>query len=87
MRCHSCSAEMPEGSRFCATCGTPLSVADTPTQTSAVETRFAGPPLKSATGPTRLHSASVSLSSSLPESRFIPGSVLAGRYCIIGLLG
>ena len=92
MRCPSCSAEMPEASRFCGGCGAPLALDDTPTRTSIetpaqAGTRLAGAPPAPGTAQPRARSPRVSLSSSLPDSRFLPGAILADRYRIVGLLG
>src|SRR5208283_1688295 len=68
-RCLSCSAEIPERSRFCLSCGAAVgSASQTPT--------VAMPQAKTPT-----------LSSSFEQGRFPPGTVLAERYQIIGLLG
>ena len=68
-RCRSCSAEIPERSRFCLVCGAALGpVTATPT---------AAMPRPST--PVR--------SSSFDDGRFPPGTVLAERYRITGLLG
>src|ERR1700687_1453876 len=68
-RCPSCSAEIPERSRFCLVCGAALGSA------SEVPTAAMPPP----NTPTP--------STSLDEGGFPAGTVLAGRYRIIGLLG
>src|ERR1035438_246506 len=68
-RCQSCSAEIPERSRFCLACGAALGSA------SAALTAAMPPPRTSVP------------SSSLDEGRFPPGTVLAERYRIVGLLG
>ena len=67
--CPRCSAPIPEGSRFCPSCGKALAPDD------ATETSLSSaPPVPS--------------SSSEPSGgRFIPGTVLAHRYRVIGLLG
>lgn len=73
MRCLSCSSEVPDGSRFCGSCGSEIAGATAATATSA-ETQA-------------LPASSPSAPSSLDGARFLPGTMLAGRYRIVGLLG
>src|SRR5579863_1824033 len=68
-RCHSCSADIPERSRFCLTCGAALASA------SEALTYATTPPHTPAS------------STSIDEGRFPPGTVLAERYRVVGLLG
>ncbi len=78
IRCPACAQGAPEDSRFCPRCGTPLEVASaTPTRTS-VPSEF--PPRAAA--PARHITTDPS-----GGSRFLPGTVLAGRYRVLGLLG
>ena len=83
MTCPSCASEVPEASRFCSTCGASIEgISSTPTRTSL----RAGAPGEGRA--TAAPAARLSTSSgSLDEGRFIPGTMLAGRYRIIGLLG
>jgi serine/threonine protein kinase len=73
-------AEVPDGSRFCGTCGASVgeAAADAPTRTSAPSAL-----------PTELAASvsSPSSSSSADQGRFLPGTVLDKRYRIIALLG
>lgn len=70
--CPTCLQECAENSRLCASCAAPLDA------TSAVTVaRSTGP--KSA--------PRLSTTSSVDEGRFLPGSVIAGRYRVAGLLG
>ncbi len=72
LRCPACSTSAPEGSRFCPGCGAYLaSSSESPTRT-----------VRGKAGPARLPS-----SSPFDQGRFLPGTVLAGRYRIFGLLG
>jgi serine/threonine-protein kinase len=68
-QCRSCSAEIPERSRFCLACGAALG--------SASELLTDAMP-RAAT-PTPSHPSE--------EGRFPPGTILAERYRIVGLLG
>ncbi len=84
--CVSCHADLPDTSRFCASCGTPLPSDDMAT---AISTDVPPSPRPS-TPPRRVSLSAASSASSAPSSgqaRFVPGTVLAGRYRIIGLLG
>jgi len=69
--CASCGGKHREGQRYCGDCGADLDRSSTPTETSAKS----GPPLAS------------SPAVSADHARFIPGTVLAQRYRIVGLLG
>jgi serine/threonine protein kinase len=78
MVCPKCSAQIPEESRFCLSCGQLVSsLSQAPT--AAAES----PAAQMAPAPVgRLIS-----SDSLPVGGFTPGMVLADRYRIIGLIG
>ena len=69
--CPACSHPLPEKARFCSHCAAPADA-------TSAETVAIGP---TATVP-RLTSSSV-----VDEGRFLPGTVVGGRYRIIGLLG
>src|SRR5271157_6289972 len=72
VRCPACSRECAENSRFCSSCAAPLDA--TSAETVALGTGAASVPHLSTT-------------SSVDEGRFLPGTVVAGRYRIAGLLG
>jgi eukaryotic-like serine/threonine-protein kinase len=73
LRCAACSQSAPEESRFCPACGAALAAtSESPTWTA----------VRSEPGPARLPS-----SSPFDQGRFLPGTILAGRYRIFGLLG
>jgi protein kinase-like protein len=74
MLCQSCRGDLAAGARFCPACGTPAHVSDATTQVSS---RVRGPapaPRPPSTDP-------------IDNARFIPGTILAGRYRIVTLLG
>jgi serine/threonine protein kinase len=71
MRCSSCASDLPVGSRFCPSCGQP---------TESLSQRATSPAVI-AHGVNRLSSESI------PVGGLTPGSVLNGRYRIVGLLG
>src|SRR5258705_7622485 len=80
--CPSCSQSAPDDSRFCPACGAPLdSSSETPTR-SVLRGR-PDPPV----GAARAAAARLPSSSPFDQGRFLPGTVLAGRYRIFGLLG
>jgi hypothetical protein len=73
MQCLSCATELPAGSRFCPSCGQPIAP---PSQL------MTSPGAAIAVGVNRLVS-----SEAIPVGGLTPGSMIAGRYRIIGLLG
>src|SRR5579863_8548117 len=77
--CRSCGEGVAENSRFCSHCGA-SSVADVMvTRTAAVVMPLSTPSQSSS-------ERSVS-SSSIDEGRFLPGTLLVGRYRIVALIG
>jgi len=72
VRCPACSRECAQNSRFCSSCAAPLDA-------SSAETVVLG------TGASSV--PHLSATSSVDEGRFLPGTVVAGRYRIAGLLG
>jgi serine/threonine protein kinase len=84
MKCPSCSQLIPDERVACPSCGTAVQDGTAPT--------FRKPASKAASGnggerfsqhPTR----PVSSFDSIDDSRFVPGTILAERYRIVGLLG
>src|SRR5678816_4453361 len=69
--CPACSNRAPDGSRYCPECG------------HALEPGSVDPTRTSYSSADRGRSASTPLD----EGRFLPGTVVAGRYRIYGLLG
>src|SRR5215469_12488057 len=76
LACQSCGEDAPDSSRFCPKCGTSLLADVAVTRTEAISSS----PDSSASRP-------ASSSSSLDEGRFLPGTLLVGRYRIVALLG
>ena len=71
LKCSACSLEIPENSRFCLTCGTAVPANGTSAATVAATVAMV---------------ASLS-TSTFDEGRFVPGTLLAERYRILGRLG
>src|SRR5215471_8238039 len=71
VKCPSCARES-EGGKFCSWCATPLDATSAETEVIAAAARAP---------------ASSSSTSTFDEGQFLPGTVLAGRYRIAGLLG
>ncbi len=69
--CPACSGKVPEESRFCPHCGLSQSVFDSETQVAGAEAL----------------SPSAISSDSIEGGRFAPGTLFAGRYRIVGMLG
>src|SRR5687767_6722804 len=79
MRCAICSAEIPVAHRFCGACGAPaVPHSQLPTVTPPPNAAPAAP----ADTPARVLSGHA-----IAAGAFTPGSVLGGRYRVIGLLG
>jgi hypothetical protein len=80
MQCPKCSTQNPSENKFCGTCAQPLSsISQMPTmEAPAAEAQ------KVAETP---HVARIISSDSIPAGGFTPGTILADRYRIIGLLG
>ena len=76
-RCLSCSREFVEAGRFCPWCARPLDASSA--ETAVLPPGVSTPP--SASRPV------LAASSAVDEGRFLPGTLLATRYRIAGLLG
>ena len=82
MNCPSCGRQTPDNSRFCVHCGAELAgdLASAPTQAAdEVATRLASPSPAGDSGSTPPASG--------VHGRFLPGTLLANRYRVVGLLG
>src|SRR5271154_4255995 len=74
LACTECKSQIPANSRFCSSCGAP---ADSNSQASVQKTSAA----------TMAMAFSTSQAIDLDEGRWPPGSIVADRYRILGLLG
>lgn len=81
MRCHRGTNVAPPGSRYCPACGSAL--VDTPTAPGPGDATVAAPPL----GATRTHVEPRGIGSSSATLDYPPGTLLAGRYRIVRVLG
>jgi hypothetical protein len=86
IRCPACFAASTPGARFCPSCGAAIEARSaTPTVTSF----GAGPgvPPASASQPAPSMAGRLASGEAMEVARFLPGTVLAGRYRVIGLIG
>ena len=84
MRCHACSAEVPESARYCPACAQPVG------SVSRLPTGLATPSVAEAAlrrGASDSPVGRLASSPSLDGGGFAPGTILAERYRIIGLVG
>src|SRR5690242_8345014 len=79
LTCPRCGSQSADGSRFCSICGTPLSLSDA-TRTVAITRTVAAVASTSGAG-------AISGESTDGHGRFIPGTLVSGRYRIISRLG
>src|SRR5687767_7292900 len=91
-RCTSCTKEIPKGATSCPACGESLAPLSDESLESADRTRlFADTPAKTPKGSTSGQrtgrQSEPSSFESIDDSRFVPGTILAERYRIIGLIG
>ncbi len=86
-KCPSCASEIADNSRFCSACGQSieLDVFATRTVATSVPPGPRSAPRTPGNGSPR--PASSSSSSTRADTRFVPGTVLAGRYRIVSMLG
>src|SRR6266851_9495959 len=86
IKCPTCSTEMLESNRFCGSCGSVLT--PMPEVSMADTIAMAPRPTPIARSSSSQTSArSSSSSDSFDEGRFLPGTLVAERYRIIGILG
>jgi tRNA A-37 threonylcarbamoyl transferase component Bud32 len=81
IQCPKCSADNSDDSRFCKSCAEPLSSLSQAPTVAAPEGDIAPAPVQSP------RVGRIVSSDSVPAGGFTPGTILADRYRIIGLLG
>jgi serine/threonine-protein kinase len=86
--CVKCNSEVPVGGRFCPSCATPVSTSQD-SETVAISPGSTPAPRASTTSRPSASSSSGRLlqSQTTDEGRFLPGTLIAERYRVIGLLG
>src|SRR3990172_7317103 len=82
--CPSCAGPIADAQRFCPGCGTALDVSDSPTGTAP---RHRTPASASPAGGSRRTPTPGGAARRPPAERVAPGTVVAERYRILGLLG
>jgi hypothetical protein len=86
--CPVCAAMVSDSHRFCPACGAGLDVSDHPTGTAPRrQPSAAASPLPSPGGATPPSTRASGPRDARAGERFAPGTVLVGRYRIVGLLG
>ena len=78
MYCPSCGSEVPSGSRFCLWCGSQLATSASGSISQIKTVSAAAPPAAL---------AQMIASHAAGDGRFVPGTLIGGRYRVIGLLG
>jgi predicted Ser/Thr protein kinase len=81
VRCHRCTNVAPTGSRYCPACGSAL--VDTPVAPGPDDATVAALPLAA----TRTHLDPRSNATPIAAIDYAPGTLLAGRYRVVTLLG
>ena len=81
--CPSCATPVPPSESACPGCGSELDIAESPTGTRPRVS--SGTPSKTPSGDKPRTPSNGA--GKLAGERFVPGTVLAGRYRIVGLLG
>jgi serine/threonine-protein kinase len=81
IKCPKCSAQIPEESKFCLSCGQEVSLLSQMPTVAAPEGVVPQAPVNAP------HVGRIVSSDSVPAGGFTPGTILADRYRIIGLLG
>ncbi len=81
IQCPKCSAQLPDESKFCLSCGESLSSLSQAPTVAAPERESPQVPVQSP------YVGRIVSSDSVPAGGFTPGTILVDRYRVIGLLG
>jgi Protein kinase domain len=87
VRCVNCGAAVPVTARFCSACGGQLASDELPTFSSPAAARSTSPAPRPPSSGSGQGSAARTGTVRSEQGRFVPGTVLAGRYRIVALLG
>ncbi|MGA2073985.1 MAG: serine/threonine-protein kinase [Terriglobia bacterium] len=87
MKCASCGKQNTPSARFCPSCGTPLNADLTATSGATAPAPSPTPAKRPASKPRTSARGSTVTSAHFTEGRFLPGTLLVGRYRIVALLG
>jgi predicted Ser/Thr protein kinase len=82
VQCTTCGASERDDSPLCSKCGSPL--ATTASNGHLADETVAMPQRRTSSPPS---TPRLAITSTVDEGRFIPGTLVAGRYRVIGLLG
>jgi predicted Ser/Thr protein kinase len=85
-KCRSCGTETSESTPFCAFCGQPMQPFAASMTADIGATIDSPSPIPSPRPPSS-RSSSISSHSTWAQGRFLPGTLIAGRYRIIAMLG
>lgn len=85
MKCSSCATEIPDERQTCPTCGTTLDDSFAPTRLLDGTPKISTP--RGESGSKKSSSGARSVTGTIDDARFVSGTILAGRYRIVGLLG
>lgn len=87
MICPACGKEAIQRSRFCPSCGAPLTISATPTRSVADSPATPSSGGGAARQKTPTSPGRTTSSGSVTDARFVPGTQLAERYRIVALIG
>ncbi len=87
MRCPSCSAVNPDSNRFCSSCGSALDALSAPASPPVIDATRLPHSTPSPATPRSPGGGWLSTSASIDHGQFAPGTIIAERYRIVGLVG
>ena len=87
VRCVTCHSEVADSIPACPACGSPVAVSTGTSATVAMEAPAAAAPSNGAKSSHTKSGLSRLSETSVDDGRFLPGTLVNGRYRIVGLLG